>query len=59
MKQANIQIADWISGAYAHYLEKKPLGEHFFRIIKDNIRGETELFKEYWADTYAKQKTER
>lgn len=58
-QQANIQIADWIAGAYARYLEKKPYGEECYRMIGDNIRNEKELFKEYWADTYAKQKTER
>ena len=57
-QQANIQIADWIAGAYARYLEKKPFGDECYMMIKDNIRSEKELFKEYWADTYAKQKTE-
>jgi Protein of unknown function (DUF3800) len=60
-QQANIQIADWIAGAYARYLEKKPFGDECYRMIKNNIssHGEEELFKEYWADTYAKQKTEQ
>ncbi len=33
----NIQIADWISGALAHYLEKRPLGEDYFKILKNNF----------------------
>lgn len=33
----NIQIADWISGAIARYLEKKPLGEECFQILKNNL----------------------
>ncbi len=41
----NIQIADWIAGALARYLEKGKLGEEFFKILKENIIGERkELF---------------
>jgi hypothetical protein len=41
----NIQIADWISGALARYLEKGNLGEECFMILKENILGEgKELF---------------
>jgi len=43
---ANIQIADWVVGALAWYLEKKPLGESCFTILKNNLLGEgKELFK--------------
>ena len=50
---SNIQIADWISGALAWYLEKKKLGEECFRILKNNLLGEgKELFKEYWENKY-------
>ncbi len=42
---ANIQIADWIAGALARYLEKGKLGEECFKILKENIIGESrELF---------------
>ena len=42
---ANIQIADWISGALARYLEKGKLGDEFYAILKDNLIGEgKELF---------------
>ena len=42
---ANIQIADWIAGALALYLEKKPLGEECFRILQNNLLGKgRELF---------------
>ncbi len=42
---ANIQISDWIAGALAWYLEKKPLGEECFRILQNNILGKRrELF---------------
>ena len=34
---ANIQIADWISGALARYLEKKPLGEECFKVLRNNL----------------------
>ncbi len=41
----NIQIADWIAGALARYLEKKPLGTEGYNILKNNIIGEgKELF---------------
>lgn len=33
----NIQIADWVSGALAHYLEKGPLGDECYRILKNNL----------------------
>lgn len=43
----NIQIADWISGALAGFLEKKKLGQQFYQVLKNNIlTGEgKELFK--------------
>ncbi len=42
----NIQIADWISGGLARYLEKGRLGEECFAILKENIMnvGSKELF---------------
>lgn len=41
----NIQIADWVAGALAWYLEKKPGGEDYYKILKNNILGEVkELF---------------
>lgn len=44
---ANIQIADWITGALAHYIEGKPNGEKYYQIIKNNIIGDgIELFKD-------------
>ena len=43
----NIQIADWIVGALAHYKEGRENGEEYMNILKDNILGEgKELFKE-------------
>lgn len=48
---ANIQIADWISGAIARYLEKKNLGEECYQILKNNILQDgKELFKDYWEN---------
>jgi hypothetical protein len=42
----NIQIADWIVGALAWYLEDKPLGKKCFDILKNNFLNEgKELFK--------------
>ena len=44
-ESANIQIADWIAGAFAYYLEKKPHGDDYYKILKGNIIGEErELF---------------
>ena len=41
----NIQIADWIVGALARYLEKGHLGAECYKILKGNIIGEgRELF---------------
>jgi hypothetical protein len=41
----NVQIADWIAGALARYLEKGKFGEECFKILKENIIGEgRELF---------------
>ena len=40
----NIQIADWISGALARYLEKGHLGDEGFAILKGNIISGKELF---------------
>lgn len=43
----NIQIADWITGALARYLEQKELGQEYYEILKNNLlRPEgKELFK--------------
>lgn len=37
---ANIQIADWIAGAFAASLNKKRLGKEYLEILKANIIGE-------------------
>lgn len=43
----NMQIADWISGALARYLEKGRLGEDCYKIFKNNFLSEgKEFFKE-------------
>lgn len=42
----NIQIADWISGALARYVEKGLLGEDCYKILKNNFLDEgVEFFK--------------
>lgn len=41
----NIQIADWIVGALAYYLEEKEGGNGYYKILKNNVLGEgRELF---------------
>jgi len=43
----NIQIADWIVGALAHYKENRKNGKEYMNILKDNILSDgKELFKE-------------
>jgi len=43
---ANIQIADWISGAIARYLEKGKNGDEYFKVFKNNFLSEgKEFFK--------------
>lgn len=52
----NIQIADWIVGSIASYLNKKNLGDEYFNILKNNVIGEgKEMFKDHWQDKF-KQK---
>lgn len=49
----NIQIADWIVGALAAYLNNKPLGKKYFDILKNNIMGDgKEMFKDYWTHKF-------
>ncbi len=56
---ANIQIADWISGALAYYLEKKKLGGEYYATLKQNIVGEgKELFKDHWENIKNKKSTD-
>lgn len=48
----NIQIADWINGALAAYLEGKVNGQECYNLLKNNIVGSKELFKNYWEERY-------
>ena len=41
---ANIQIADWISGALAWYLEGKNLGDECFKILNNNFLSDGKEF---------------
>lgn len=40
----NIQIADWISGAFIHYLEKRQDGNEYFKALKNSVLGTREFF---------------
>ena len=53
---ANIQIADWISGALAKYHEKKNLYNECYEILKNNIIKSDELFKDYWEEKFTNKK---
>jgi hypothetical protein len=56
----NIQIADWISGALARYLEEKNLGNDCYQILKNNLLSEgKELFKDYWENKYKNKNPNR
>lgn len=46
----NIQIADWICGAFFRYYNKRRSGDRFFATLKNSIIASDELFKEYWAN---------
>lgn len=41
---ANIQIADWISGALARYFEKGRNGDEYYKVFKNNFLGEGKGF---------------
>ena len=44
---ANIQIADWISGAISYYLEEDILGKEYYKILKNNFLDDgIEFFSE-------------
>ena len=46
----NVQIADWISSSLASYLNKKPMGEQYFTILKNNVLGNgIEFFTDQWG----------
>lgn len=52
LQEPNIQIADWLTGSIARFLETKPLGNELFEILKNNIIGEgKELFNDHWDKT--------
>ncbi|OGH72208.1 MAG: hypothetical protein A2921_03740 [Candidatus Magasanikbacteria bacterium RIFCSPLOWO2_01_FULL_43_20b] len=52
----NIQIADWVVGGLACYLNKRHLGKEIFSLLKNNIIGEgKEMFKDYWENKYNKK----
>jgi len=40
----NIQIADWICGAYIQYLEGRSGGDEFYKALKNSILGTREFF---------------
>lgn len=50
----NIQIADWISGAFGRYYNGGKIGKKCYLCLKNNIVGNKELYKDYWL---GKQKT--
>lgn len=44
---ANIQIADWIAGAFTRHLEKGRLDDECFRVLKNNLLSQgQEFFKQ-------------
>lgn len=49
-----IQVADWVCGVLARYHENKPLGEEFYKALKNNIIASKELFERYWKEKWNK-----
>ena len=47
VSNANIQIADWISGALSRYLEKGKNSDEYYKILKNNLLGSG---KEFFAE---------
>ncbi len=59
-QNTNIQIADWVSGALAWFLENKRPGNECYQILRNNLLGEgKELFKDYWEDKYKNKNPNR
>lgn len=49
INNVNIQIADWIVGAIAYFLEGKASGDSYYKTLKNNILGEgKKLFENNW-----------
>ncbi len=47
---SNIQIADWVCGAFFRYYNQRKNGERFIATLKNNIVASDELFKNYWIN---------
>jgi hypothetical protein len=54
--QPNIQIADWICGALFRFYNKKADGKEYFKILKNSIIAEKELFPKYWEERFKNKK---
>ncbi len=55
----NVQIADWVVGAIASYLHKKPLGDVLYSVLQQNIIGSgKEMFPDHWEQKVKDQKTQ-
>jgi len=52
----NIQIADWICGAFFGYHNKRKNGKHYFSVLKNSIIASQELFENYWTNLYQNKK---
>ncbi len=49
-----VQVADWICGAFARFHENKIEGKTFYEKLKNNIVSEKELFSDYWTKKWEK-----
>ena len=46
---SNVQIADWIASSLAAHLNKKPMGDQYYAILKNNVIGQgVEFFTDQW-----------
>lgn len=55
----NIQIADWICGAFYRYYSGRRNGKDFYDILRNNIIASDELFKDYWINFSQNKKSPR
>ncbi len=57
VQYSNIQIADWVTGVIAAYLNEKPLGDAYYALLKNNLLGDgKELFKDHWGEKFTNKK---
>jgi hypothetical protein len=49
-----VQVADWVCGAFGRFYEQKPEGQAFYEKLQKNIVEKKELFSDYWTRRWDK-----